>query len=161
MSRNNVLFYSNHCPFSAEVVGLITKRDLKDQFVFVNIDSHANRSRIPREIDRVPALWIRDLSKVLFEDQITDYIGYPEEDMILPVEQPTSAYSENFSFLEEDSSIETTASKGFALFGQEQHIHTPDDDSGGGKAGKADNGGMLDRYMSQRAKDVTSIFGEK
>lgn len=160
MSRaNNVLFYSSHCPFSKEVIDLITKRDIKEYFLMVCVDQLKNRRLMPREIDRVPALLVRDENRILFDDAIIQFIGQPDADDIMPVEQVTSAFSENFSFLgDESTDTVPTASKNFALFGQEQHIHTPEDDN---SSGKGDTGNVMERYMSQRAKDVTNIFGDK
>lgn len=160
---NNILFFSSHCAFCEEVIAYISKHGMKSYFVLVSVDSPQNRQRIPPQIDRVPALLIRDQGVVLFEDEITDFIRVkdPEPD-IAPMEQPMSGFSESFSFIEgadEDTNNISVASKNYSLFGQEQQITTPDDD--GTSKTKPDNNNILDRYMSQRANDVSTIFGEK
>ena len=166
MSRaNNVLFYSERCPFSLQVIELIKHRGFQEYFVFVCVDHQRNRAMMPKQVDRVPALLLREERRLLFEDDIVRYIGVPErepapavvEPEVMPLEQPVSAYSDNFSFLD-DSMQGEAAAKNFALFGQEQHIQTVSEEDGGGKI---DTSSVLDRYMSQRAHDVTSIWGDK
>ena len=156
---DNILFYSEHCPHCRSIIDLILKRNIKEQFLFVCVDQH--RTKIPPQIDRVPALIMKDEGKpyILFEDDIIRYIGEPPREETIniePVDQSVSAYSENFSFLEDDGGP-STGSKNFALFGQEQKIYTPDEDDENGKIG---GDGVLDRFMNQRAQDVSSIFGD-
>lgn len=159
-SVNNILFYSGHCPFCKEVMELIQKRDLKEYFVFVCVDQVRNRQLMPKQIDRVPALLIKSENRVIFEDAIIKFIGVPDSEDIMPLDNQIGGFSEGFSFLDDDSVTgnNTPATKNFALFGQEQRIQCPEEDDGGGKT---DTSNVLDRYMSERAKDVTSIFGDK
>jgi glutaredoxin-related protein len=160
---NNIMFVSGHCSFCEDVIAYINKHGMKSHFLFVSVDNAQNRQRMPPQIDRVPALLIRDKGVVLFEDEIMKFIRVKDtEPDIAPMEQPASGFSENFSFIEgADDSLDTisVASKNYSLFGQEQQITTPEDD--GTTKSKPDNSNMLDRYMSQRANDVSAIFGDK
>lgn len=162
--ENNVLFYSGHCQYCRELMDYITKRDLRPYFVFICVDG--GKVRLPPQVDRVPALMLRKERQLLFEEEIYQFIGVPDQEDVAPVEQPTSAYSETFAFIDDNNATgiaPVAGSKNFALFGHEEHINTPEDDGSGGVRSKSgtDSSGVLDRYMSQRAKDITSIFGSQ
>jgi hypothetical protein len=152
-----ILFYSSYCQFSRDIINNIVKKDLKSNFVFISVDT--NKHRIPPQIDRVPALLIPS-GRVLFEDDIVNFLNSATED-IMPLEQPSSAYSDNFSFLEdEEQSSQGTSNtllKNFAVFGTEQRIHTPEEDGGASKGGGNMKG--MDSLQAQRENEVKSIFG--
>jgi hypothetical protein len=145
--ENNIVFYSQHCPHSRELLKEINAKDLEKYFVFVCVEQY--RNRIPPQVDRVPALLIRNEGRVLFEDEILKYIGCD----VTPIET-LNGFSESFSFLEEDT---LGPSNNFSVFGQEQRIVTPDDDNGNQKG----DGSILEKFMTDRARDVSNIFGDK
>lgn len=146
-----ILFYSSVCQFSRELINLIIKKDLKQSFIFISVD--ANKNRIPPQIDRVPALLLPSTGNVLFEDDIMNFINPPEAD-IMPLDNLSSAYSDNFSFLGEDEP--NLAARNFALFGNEQRIECPDEEG----VSKTDNMKQLDGIKNQRDNDVKSIFND-
>lgn len=151
-SRKSILFYSSFCQFSKDVVNYIIKKDLKPQFVFISVDT--KKHMIPQQVDKVPALLDQNTGKLYFEDNIIAFINSLVQD-IMPLEQPSSNYSENFSFLDNDNS--PGGLQNFALYGQEQRIYTPEEDGGS----KNENGSVLDSIKSQRDVDVQSIFGDR
>jgi hypothetical protein len=157
-----ILFYSSYCQFSRDIINHIVKKDLKPNFVFIPVET--NKHRIPPQIDRVPAL-ITTEGDILFEDDIVSFINSATED-IMPLEQPSSGYSDNFSFLGEDDQNKGTSNtllKNFAPFGTEQRIHTPEEDGGTGKGGGMNSDmdmKVMSNLQSQRDREIKSIFGE-
>ena len=153
--NKDVLFYSRFCQYSKDVINHIIKKDMKNMFVFVCVDT--NKGKLPPQVDRVPALYLTKEGRLLFEDNIIECINSFDED-ISPLEQPSSAFSDNFSFISDDTMIQnsSTVAKNFAIFGQEQRIHCPDEDSG-----KGDNEHSLERYTNQRENDMKSLFSDR
>lgn len=152
MSNKDIIFYSNYCVFSREVVDSIIKRDLKNNFVFICVDT--NRHRIPQQIDRVPALYLRQTGDVIFEDDIITYIEKHITEDISPIDNST--YSDCFSFLDDNQS--QMGFKQFGVFGQEQQIYTPDDDT---SQNKADSSNSLENYANQREMDTKRLFSSR
>jgi hypothetical protein len=154
--NRDIIFYSNYCKFSQDLIKYIAKRDLKKMFVFVCVDN--NRHRIPNNVDRVPALYLLRDKRVLFEDDIFNCIEQSVQN-INPMEQPSSSFSDTFAFVEDDTMQpnQLVDSKMFAKFGEEQRIYTPEDDSGN----KNDNEHSLERFNAQRENDLTAVFGDR
>ena len=150
----DIVFYSNYCKFSQDLINYIGKKDLKKMFVFVSVD--INRNRLPPQVDRVPALFLKKEQKVLFDDDIFACIEASVPDAN-PLENLSSAFADNYSFLEEGGGSKV-AGGGFATFGQEQRIYCPQEDDGGKGP---DNEATLERYNHLRENDVQKIFGEK
>jgi hypothetical protein len=157
MSGKAILFYSSYCQFSRDIINYIVKKDLKPNFVFIPVES--NKDRIPPQVDRVPALLLGQTGHIIFEDDILQFINTLCED-VEPQEHLSSAYSDNFSFIEgEDMNSNTSTSlcKNFAIFGNEQRIHTPEEEG----VTKSENNKMLDTYKNQRDVDIKGIFGDR
>jgi hypothetical protein len=156
MMNQDIIFYSNYCKFSQDLIKYITKQDLKNMFVFVCVDK--NKHKIPNQVDRVPALFLAREKRILFEDDIFKCIEQSVQS-INPMEQPSSSFSDNFAFVENDAMQpnQLVDSKMFARFGEEQRIYTPEDDSGN----KNDNEQTLERFNAQRDNDITSVFGDR
>jgi hypothetical protein len=152
--QKDIIFYSNFCKYSQDLLKYIVKQDLKKMFVFVCVEK--NRQRIPPQVDKVPALFLTNERRVLFEDDIIECIQSSVIN-IAPSEQPCSSFSDTFSILEDDTMMpnQSVDSKRFSIFGQEQRIHTPEEDTGN----KNDNELSLERYNSMRESDITQIFG--
>lgn len=152
-----MLFYSTYCGFCQEIIKLVTKCNMRDAFVFVCVDT--NKTRIPSQIDRVPALLIRSNGHLLVEDELTEYIlslGGVENS---PQEQLSSAYADQYSFIEEtesESHPEASAMP-FAQFGNEQKIHIVEENDGKSKRGDSYTSQQYEQYMTARERDIQSI----
>jgi hypothetical protein len=150
----DIVFYSNYCKYSQDLINYIVKKDLKKMFVFVSVD--INRNRIPPLVDRVPALFLVKERKVLFDDDILACIEASVPDAN-PLENLSSAFAENYSFLGDEQESKP-AGGGFATFGKEQRIYCPKEDDGGKGP---DNEATLERYNHTRESDLQKIFGDK
>lgn len=159
----DIIFYGSHCQFSRDIINYIVKKDLRGMFMLINVEK--NMSRIPRQVDRVPALLTKEHA-LYFEDDIVSYIDAVYnaqtggEHEIDPVDQMNNGYSGQFSWLDEnDTQGATGPLQGFAPFGYDQKINTPDED--GGMGNKSAGSKELDRFTSERDRDVQNIFGDR
>jgi hypothetical protein len=154
--QKDILFYSNLCDFSKDVLQTITKQQMKEKFMMVCVD---NRNiQLPPFVDRVPLIYT--VSKKLFADE--NLINYLKSKIETSSLQPyslvgtnTSAYSENFSFLENTDEFSEDCSRNYNYLGMEHKIYAPDDQ----EEPKDDKSKILEAYMANRATDIQKIFG--
>jgi hypothetical protein len=150
----DILFYSNYSPFCKEVINHIVKRGARPNFIFICVDT--NKNRLPAVVTSVPTLLTGSDGKVVIDDAITRYIDSRFESDDAPLEHVSSAYSDSFSFLDDSHTNNApSSSTQFASFGNEQRIQCVDD---GGDGAKPDKEHLLDRYMSDRDKDIKTIL---
>jgi hypothetical protein len=180
-TKQHILFYSNYCLYSKELLVTVTKLNLKSRFLMVCVDRH--RSSIPPSVDRVPAIMTPD-RKLVFDEEITTYIhtlvdkdrsssattksNHPQRAVVGVTGDPreicsaTSTTSTGFSYLgegdgggggdnltgsleQEDFSI----SSSFGIFGQDQHIETPNEDDN-----EEDSSLDYERFKASRDADI-------
>lgn len=154
--QKDILFYSNLCDFSKEVLSSIAKYQLKDKFLLVSVD---NKSlKLPPFVDRVPLVYT--VSRKLFADEnLMNYIQSKVESSSLQpyslVGTNTGSFSENFSFLESGDGFTEDCARNYNYLGMEHRIYAPEenDDS------KDDKSKVLEAYMANRANDIQKIFG--
>lgn len=150
-NRKDVLFFSNFCEYSTEILNLIVKKNAKPDFVMVCVDS--NKYQLPNFVDRVPLIYTKN-DELVYDDSIIKYLEmlYPNEVVeIMPwsLQQPTN-YSNQFSFLLDDTI--DMQNKGYTMLGYDQKIATTADDSDTSKKGKFDSS-QMDKYMQEREAD--------
>lgn len=154
--QKDILFYSNLCDFSKEVLGAISKYQLKDKFMLVSVD---NRNlKLPHFVDRVPLVYT--VSKKLFADEnLMNYIQSKVESSTLQpfslIGTNTGAYSENFSFLEANDGFTEDCARNYNYLGMEQKIYAPEEND----EVKDDKSKKLEAFMANRANDIQKIFG--
>lgn len=142
----DVMFYSKHCPYCSGVLQTLAKNNKREQFMFINVDT--NRDKIPRQIDKVPAILLTN-GKVLFEDALDRYVQGGVND-VMPAQDVGGSYS--FLGSEEESSFQN-----FALYGSEyDRIQCIEDD----KPRKGADADALDRYKVERDKEISRIFND-
>lgn len=155
--QKDILFYSNLCDFSKDVVNILSKYQIKDKFMLVCVDNKT--LKLPPFVDRVPLIYT--VSKKLFAD---DYLLHYVQSMIESTSlQPyalvgsnTNAYSENFSFLDSGDGVTEDCSRNYNYLGMEQKIQMVEDNDEGTKDDKSK---LLEAYMAHRANDIQKIFG--
>ena len=77
-----ILFYSQYCRFSCEIVEHLVKRDLRSRFVLVCVDTH--RTQVPAFVDRVPLI-LTTARQVLTDERVMEYIAGCHEPSSDPV----------------------------------------------------------------------------
>jgi hypothetical protein len=155
--QKDILFYSNLCDFSKEVVQSIVKYQIKDKFMLVCVDK--KNLKLPPFVDRVPLIYT--VSKKLFADEnLMNYIQSMVESTSLQpyslVGSNTNAYSENFSFLDNGDGFTEDCSRNYNYLGMEQKIYAVEDTDDDKKDDKSQ---QLEAFMANRANDIQKIFG--
>ena len=160
--EKNILFYSNLCQFSMDVINEITKKDIRSEFVFVSIDT--NRHRIPPFVDRVP--FIVNAAKEMFvDDNIHEFIQTvymsktsSQQAEVSPYSnlEMGSKFSDNFSYLGEDG-VEN-AEHTFAFVSQDVLIHTPQEDAGSTVGGRSKiDPSVFEQFKAQRDSEYSQV----
>lgn len=109
-----MLFYSNLCEFSKEVVALVLKKDMRNMFMLVCIDS--GKYTIPPVITKVPSILNAARTQVYTDGDIIQYIEQKSEVVTPKQDLQTFAwegngFSEYATIQEEDAGNIT--SKGY------------------------------------------------
>lgn len=162
-----VLFYSNKCLHSKELINLLYKdQDLFSKFVKVNID--VSKVKIPPYIKSVPSaiIPINGIPKLLIGTQIFNWYNENhtktlENNQINEYEPSTmSGYSDNFSYLDNGT---CPMDKSYLYLNKMEQcsIITPDDNNSD-KNKKLDENNKtqfdynLEKYVMQRNNDITN-----
>jgi glutaredoxin-related protein len=87
-SKPYILFYSNKCPYSTEVLKQTTTPPLNANFLYVNIDNKSYN--LPPFVDRVPLIFIKDTKEVVIDDNIMRFLM-----QIRPSSQPAATQQQN------------------------------------------------------------------
>jgi hypothetical protein len=162
MANNNgmdVLFYSNYCVYSKQLLTDMSKMNIKSNFVMVCVENYKNS--IPRAIDRVPTILTRS-GDILVDEDIARYLNsyrssrQPEnhqqsrQQEQMPPEDTFSRTNAGFSYLGDDTQTDGGGGgASYGIFGEDQHIETPDDDNK-----DDDHTVSYERYKASRDADV-------
>lgn len=108
MANKDLLFYSNYCDYSKEIIALITKKNLKNTLLVVCIDH--GKYNIPSCITCVPSLLTvtGQNRRVYTENGLREYLEekakalYPQEQSTQTFSWERNNYSESYSFVDND-----------------------------------------------------------
>lgn len=108
MASKDLLFYSNFCDFSKEVVTQVTKKNLRHHVLLVCIDG--GKYQIPSCISCVPSLLTANRDMVYVEKALHEYLEerartlYPQhqDERIQTFSWEGNNYSESYSFVNDD-----------------------------------------------------------
>lgn len=120
---NYILFYSNRCNHCRSFINQLNKTDLKNQFSFFCIDN--NYQNIPANIKSVPSILFKGNNNVLVGKSIFNWLDEQNKPKIN--NQPNNegplawhgaemggSMSDNYSFLDSDTSAEGTGGASIA-----------------------------------------------
>ena len=120
----NILFYSNFCNHSKELLRTINQNPIKNSLIFVCVDDR--NIQIPPFIKVVPTIYLTNNKSILTNNEITNWInqhGKQENEDILAYNGSNMAsMSTNFSFLEEGNDL---ISSQYTLINDSETINTP------------------------------------
>jgi hypothetical protein len=190
---SSILYYSNFCDHSKKLLQTITKSSLIDDIHFICIDKrikekdgkiyiileNGQKLIMPENVDKVPALLLLSNFKVLYGEDIYNYVKPKQQQMTSQATMNNMepiAYclgggsyggivSDNFSFLDMDS--ESLKAKGdgglrqlhnyVCLNNEEQvNIYTPSEDNTP-KSQKIQEGLTIEQLQQQRDQDIASM----
>lgn len=153
--KRDIVFYSNHCNFSRQVLQIINEQHLKERFLVVCIDN--KNLKLPPFVDRVPLVYTTQ-KKLYADENLMNYIkSYIQSNTLQPyalVGTNTSSYTDNYSFLSESEAQLGDSSRNFNILGFEQPIYAPKEDEG-------QKNNSLEKYMAERDADIQKIMGRK
>lgn len=161
MAPKDILFYSNYCEYSNEMLNIIIRKNITADFMLVCVDN--NKYALPSFVDRVPIVYTK-LQQVLIDNDIITYINdqYPSvNEDIMPFSLGSQTYTNGYAFIEEPPATEQDNRK-YSVLGQENNIsvrpemmstQTNDD---GSKKSKFDSS-MLDKFMQSRDSDLQTF----
>jgi hypothetical protein len=156
-----VMFFSNYCNFSKDVICDITKKSLRDAFVFVCVD-HAQH-QLPGFVDRVPFVCNLGNKQCYVDADIDALLQSLRARVSTRIEQP-------FSYNECDSSdfecIPGGDSDAGAIVSDTNMLDLNmyritcqnEDDNGKSGKNKASSSEMLDKYTAERERDQQRIL---
>jgi hypothetical protein len=72
MVSKHILFYSNFCQYSKEVLGIATKRNLNDLFLFVSVDNVT--LKLPNFVQSVPTIYTTE-KDVLVDNEVFEFVN--------------------------------------------------------------------------------------
>jgi hypothetical protein len=158
---NDILFYSNYCVFSKQLLTDMSKMNIRGNFVMVCVENY--KHSIPQAIDRVPTI-VTGGGDILVDDDIARYLesyfrqsGAQHNDSSRAAQTeptpPEDMYSQThagFAYIGDETQMDNGGGGGhYGIFGEDQHIETPDDDS------KNDDTTVnYERYKASRDADV-------
>lgn len=125
----HLLFYSNYCSFSNEIVDKITKYNLKDKFLLINISKY--RLKIPKNIvNVVPTILLNDKKTIYIDKELEDFLDkLSQNNKDVDPFIPFSSISSNYSFVESFEKQNDSLTKNFGLINDEQNISTPNENT--------------------------------
>jgi hypothetical protein len=155
--QKDILFYSNACAFSREMIQIITNNHLKERFILVSVDN--KNLKLPPFVDRVPLLYTSS-KKLIADENLLNYIkSFISVSSLQPyalVGANTTSYTDNYSFLQETETELGDSARNFNILGFEQPIYiTKEDDN------TSNLNTSLEKYMSDRDADLQKILGTK
>ena len=71
--KKDILFYSNFCTYSKEIVNNISKTSLNDSFLFVSVDDE--NIQLPPFITSVPTIYLINDKKIVVDEAIPKWIN--------------------------------------------------------------------------------------
>jgi len=158
MAHNkDLLFYSNFCKFSKDVLALINKKNLKDEFVLINVD--VPKYTIPRIVDRVPMI-ITTSKQIAADSVLFNYIESKMEktEEISPYQLNSDMIGDSsFSFLDEECTNDMC--QGYTYLKDIGNSVRPNIDEP--PQGNKLESSALEKYVSTRDNDTMLMFNRK
>jgi len=150
----DIIFYSNYCTYSKEIINQISKTKINDNIIYVSVDD--DNIQLPPFIKAVPTIYLVKDKKIVIDDEIGNWIKSKTSKQVSEDLQPYFGTCGD-SFGASCSNIDNTEIKpftsGFTFLGEEQKITTSTDE-------KTKNSSFDNKYeemQSQRSNEFSTI----
>lgn len=155
MQQEFLLFFSNFCNYSKDVLGIITRKNIRNAFILICVDTLQS---IPPFVDRVPLIVRKQSKEVYADDDISKIIDDITNMMYPPtkIEALPSTFGGGLQDTFQDSEFEPLGGgpgDSFTLLDMSNYRINcmAEDDTIKNK--KADSS-QLEQYISQRDTDI-------
>jgi hypothetical protein len=151
----HLLFYSNFCSFSNEIVDKITKHSLSEKFLLINISKV--RFKIPTNITTVPTVLLNDKRTIYTDKDLEDFLEKLAEKNNKDIDAftPFNSISSNYSFVDSFEEQNDSLTKNFGLIHGEQNISTPTENAERSKEKLVDKMSSIEQ---NRNMDIQNIY---
>ena len=150
----DIIFYSNYCTYSKEILNQISKTPINDNIIYVSVDDQ--NIQLPPFVKSVPTIYLVNDKKIVEDDEIDNWIKSKTSVQVSDDLQPYFGTCGD-SFGASCSNIDNTETKpftsGFTFLGDEQKITTSTDENQ--KKSSFDN--KYENMQSERNNEFTSI----
>jgi len=170
MDKKDLVFYSNYCEHSKNLINLLIKKNLRDSFILICIDKQG--IQIPSFIDRVPS--ILTVKRELYTGDVIDNYIYNiiqsqtkqenQDDNVTPYMMSSATNSSQYTFITNEGEYDTGCdikndmmqNNNFVLLNADQKIMIANDREAENKSNKFDSS-VLEKYMNMRKFDDEQI----
>jgi hypothetical protein len=154
MEAKDIIFYSNFCTFSKDVINRISKTPINDNMVYICVDDR--NIKLPPFVQSVPTIYLTKEKKIIVDDNIDSWIQSKTQTAKISNAEIDSyqngfgGFSSNFSNIgnEEDNSF----SSNFTYLDQSYKIETPTE----GSSGKRDIGKSYEELEQSRRSEFSN-----
>jgi len=150
----DIIFYSNYCTYSKEIINKISKTSINDTIIYVSVDDE--NIQLPQFVKAVPTIYLVNDKKIVVDEEIENWIKSKTSKQVSEELQPYFGTCGN-SFGVSCSNIDNTEIKpftsGFTFLGEEQPITTSTDE-------KTKNSSFDNKYeemQTARSNEFSSI----
>ena len=165
-SKPYILFYSNKCKYSAEVLKKTTTNpSITSLFLYVNLDNKGYT--IPTFVDRVPLIYIKDTRELVIDYNISLFINQLSQQRQSAPQQQSEKHleslsdmskgiSSSFSFMNENEDKLTPMN--YVFLGKDTQPTMDVSSSSTEERGNKIDSSCFDAYKNQRDLDDANFF---
>jgi hypothetical protein len=161
--NKDLLFYSKSCDHCKDVINIIIKNNIREQFLFVSVDE--NRYKIPQFVTHVPTILTKQ-KHVLFNKSLVTYVENIIQSMsvnnndISPFSLSDTGYSTQYTWLTDngyDNEGKLSEDKiQYTALNLDTKIFTPPEADISNKSNKFDDS-IYEKYINSRTADDDMI----
>jgi hypothetical protein len=130
MEAKDIIFYSNFCTFSKDVINRISKTPINDNIVYICVDDR--NIKLPPFVQAVPTIYLTSEKKIIVDENIDKWLQSKTQTATITnaeidsYQNGFSGFSSNFSNLEGE---DTSFSSNYTYLDQKYSIETPQEGS--------------------------------
>jgi hypothetical protein len=164
MTKKDIIFYSNFCTYSKEIINEISKTTINDNILYVCVDDE--NIQLPNFITAVPTIYLVEKKRIVVDESIPKWIQEqvstsqtkPETEVQAYFGSNDSSFGCSFSTL--DNKEEKPYISSFTYIGDEQKIETPEDSAGSSNSQnsyKTSSNNDFEKLQNERQREFQGI----
>jgi hypothetical protein len=149
--KKDIIFYSNFCTYSKEMINQISKTTINDNILYVCVDDQ--NIQLPNFIKAVPTIYLVSQKRIVVDEYIPKWIEEQlsksndtnSDELQAYFGQCDTSFGSSFSNLD-NSEQKPFVSSSFTYIGDEQKITTPEESSNNKSQQSSNNNGFSNDY---------------